>query len=56
MCNLDKVRIMLPALIRNNVVSDTSSQMLVVRYENVHVFAKSCRSGIPNSCNDLINI
>ena len=30
--------------------------MLVVRYEKLDVFAKSCWSGIPNSCNDLFNI
>ena len=57
MCNLDKVRITLPALDWNvDIVSDISSPMLVVRYEKFHVFAMSCWDGIPNSCNDLINI
>ena len=28
----------------------------VGRYEKFHMFAKSCWNGIPNSCNDLINI
>ena len=59
MCNLDKVRIMLPAfeMFWNvDIVSDFSSQILVVRYAKFHVFAKSCRKGISNSCNDLINI
>ena len=58
MCNLDKVRIMFPALESWNIdiVSDISSQMLVVRYERFHVFAKSYWKSIPISCNDLIDI
>ena len=57
MCNLDEVGIMLPALGSNvDIVSYTSSPMLVVRYEKFDVFAMSCWNGIPNSCNDLINI
>ena len=40
MCNLDEVRIMLPALVSNvDIVSAISSPMLVVRYEKFHVFA-----------------
>ena len=57
MCNLDKVRIMLSALDWNiDIVSDISSQMMAVQHAKFHLFAKSCWNGIPNSCNDLINI
>ena len=39
-----------------DVVSDISSQILIVRDAKFHVFSKSCWKGIPNSCNDLINV